>query len=52
MTLIAAIRREYTYLTSIGRTVWMLRLVTPGARRTIVDIVEGWARKTPDAPAV
>ncbi len=52
MTLIAAIRREYTYLTSIGRTVWMLRLVTPSARRTIVDIVEGWARKTPNAPAL
>ena len=52
MTLIAAIRREYTYITSIGRTVWMLRLVTPHARRTIVDIVEGWARNTPDAPAL
>ncbi len=52
MNLIAAIRREYTYITSIGRTVWMLRLVTPKATRTIVDIIEGWARRTPDAPAL
>lgn len=52
MNLIAAIRREYIYITSIARTVWMLRLVKPGARRTIVDIIEGWAGKTPDAPAI
>ena len=52
MNLIAAIRREYIYITAVARTVWMLRLVKPNARRTIVDIVEDSARKTPAAPAV
>jgi fatty-acyl-CoA synthase len=52
MNLIAAIRREYTYISSVGRTIWMLRLVKPNAPRTIVDIVEDWARKTPQAPAL
>ncbi len=52
MTLIAAIRREYIYITSIARTVWMLRLLKPDATRTVVDIVEEWAKKTPQAPAI
>jgi fatty-acyl-CoA synthase len=52
MNVIAAIRREYTYISSVGRTIWMLRLVKPNTTRTIVDIVEDWVRKTPDAPAL
>ncbi len=52
MSLTAAIRREYIYVTSILRTVLMLRRLKPDARRTIVDIVEDWARRTPDAPAL
>ena len=52
MNPIAAIRREIIYIASIVRTVWMLRLITPNATHTIVDIVERWVRKTPDAPAL
>ena len=52
MSLTAAIRREYVYLSAILRTLWLLREVTPNSSRTIVDIVEGFARRTPHAPAV
>ena len=44
--------REYVYLTTVLRTLWMLRKVKPDARRTIVDVVEGHARRTPHAPAI
>ncbi len=47
-----AIRREYIYLSSVLRTVLMIRRLKPEARRTIVDVVEGWAQKTPNAPAL
>ena len=52
MSLLAAIRREYIYLTAIARTLWRLRALKPDVARTIVDIVEDWARKTPNAPAI
>jgi fatty-acyl-CoA synthase len=52
MNLFGAIRREYIYFTTVARTLWLLRRLKPGVRRTIVDIVEEWARKTPDAPAI
>jgi fatty-acyl-CoA synthase len=52
MNPIAAIRREYIYLSTVARTVLMLRALRPDAKRTIVDVVEGWARKTPNAPAI
>jgi fatty-acyl-CoA synthase len=52
MSLIAAIRREYIYSTSILRTLWLLRRIKPDSTRTIVDIVEGFARRTPHAPAI
>ena len=52
MSLFAAIRREYIYISAILRTVWMLRLLKPDATRTIVDIVEDWAKKSPAAPAI
>ena len=47
MSLTGAIRREYVYLTSIARTLWLLRLVKPNATRSIVDIVEAQARRRP-----
>ena len=47
MGLLGAVRREYIYLTSIARTLWLLRLVKPHATRSIVDIVEGQARRRP-----
>ncbi len=50
--MIAAIRREYIYLTSIARTLWLLRLVKPHATRSIVDIVESQARKRPNNIAI
>jgi len=49
---IGAIRREYIYLTSIARTLWLLRLVKPHATRSIVDIVESQARERPDNIAI
>jgi fatty-acyl-CoA synthase len=52
MGLAAAIRREYIYVSSILRTLWLLRLVKPGATRLICDIVAAHAHKTPDAPAI
>src|SRR5262249_11996878 len=50
--LLAALRREYIYLTSIGRTLWLLRLVKPGATRSIVDIVEEQVRRRPGNAAI
>ena len=52
MGLKAAIRREFVYISSIARTLWLLRLVKPHSRRTIVDIVEAQARKRPDNAAI
>jgi fatty-acyl-CoA synthase len=52
MGLAAAIRREYIYIGSILRTLWLLRLVKPGTTRLICDIVAEHARRTPDAPAI
>jgi len=43
----AAIRREYIYLTTIARTLWLLRRIKPDGTRSIVDIVETQARKRP-----
>jgi fatty-acyl-CoA synthase len=47
MSLAAAIRREYVYLSHIVRTLWLLRRVKPHSTRTIVDIVEAQARRHP-----
>jgi fatty-acyl-CoA synthase len=52
MNLFAAIKREYVYLSTIARTLGMLQAIKPDATRSIVDIVEDWARKTPQAPAI
>jgi fatty-acyl-CoA synthase len=50
--LISAITREYIYVSSIARTLWLLRPVKPHATRSIVDIVEGQARRRPDNVAI
>ena len=47
-----AIRREIVYLTTIARTLWLLRLVKPNATRSIVDIVEAQARERPGNIAI
>ncbi|HEY1875954.1 MAG TPA: AMP-binding protein, partial [Rhizomicrobium sp.] len=47
MSLGRAIRREFVYLTTVARTLWLLRLVKPHATRSIVDIVEAQVRKRP-----
>ena len=52
MSLISAIKREYTYITTIVRTLWLLRLIKPNATRSIVDIVESQARKRPGNIAI
>ncbi len=52
MGLISAIKREYIYTSSIARTLWLLRPVKPHATRSIVDIVEGQARRRPDNVAI
>jgi fatty-acyl-CoA synthase len=52
MSFWGALRREYIYLSSVLRTVLMIRRLKPQARRTIVDVVEEWAQKTPNAPAL
>jgi fatty-acyl-CoA synthase len=44
---LAAIRREYIYLTTIARTLWLLTRIKPDATRSIVDIVESQAQKRP-----
>ncbi|MEO8301345.1 MAG: long-chain-acyl-CoA synthetase [Rhizomicrobium sp.] len=52
MNLTRAIKREYTYLASIARTLWLLRLVKPNSTRSIVDIVEDQVRKRPGNIAI
>ncbi len=52
MGLISAIKREYIYVSSIARTLWLLRPVKPHATRSIVDIVEGQAQKRPGSIAI
>jgi len=52
MALFDGIAREYAYLSSIGRTFYRLRTVTPESPRTINDIVEDIARDKPTNVAV
>ncbi len=47
-----AVQREYTYITSVGRTFWRLRRIKRDGPRTFVNIIEEWADKTPNAPAI
>ncbi len=52
MGLLSALARESVYIRSLGRTLWALRDARPESPRTIVDIVESFARSTPAAPAL
>jgi fatty-acyl-CoA synthase len=45
--LTSALKREAIYISSIARTLWLLRQVKPNATRSIVDIVEEQARRRP-----
>lgn len=47
-----AFAREYTYITSVGRTFRRLSKIKRDGPRTFVNIIEEWADKTPDAPAI
>src|ERR1700749_1682260 len=51
-SILAAIRREYLYIRHAGQTLLMLRRGPPPSPRTIVDIVEERAQKSPDNPAL
>jgi len=44
--------REYTYLRTVARTFWRLRKIKREGPRIFADVVEEWAKKTPDAPAI
>jgi fatty-acyl-CoA synthase len=52
MGLSDAIPREATYITSLARTFYRMRHVKPDSAITIADIVEGFARTTPDHDAI
>ena len=52
MELLESFRREYTYISCIGRTFWRLRRIKPDGARTLVDIVEEHAARTPAAIAI
>jgi fatty-acyl-CoA synthase len=52
MSFTQAVWRESVYVASLTRTFWRLRGVKPDSRYTIVDIIEHWAVRTPDSPAI
>ncbi|HEY2446788.1 MAG TPA: long-chain-acyl-CoA synthetase [Rhizomicrobium sp.] len=52
MDVLSAVSRESVYIASLARTFWRLRHVKPESPVTIVDIVEAWAKRTPDNPAI
>jgi fatty-acyl-CoA synthase len=52
MGLFDAIPREATYISSLARTFYRMRHVKPDSAITIADIVEGYARRTPDHTAI
>src|SRR2546423_11535288 len=52
MSFTQAVWRESVYVASLARTFWRLRSAKPDSRYTIVDIIEHWARHTPDNPAI
>jgi fatty-acyl-CoA synthase len=47
MSLLDAFGREYTYISSIGRSIFRLRHTKPDSHRTITEIVEEWGRNRP-----
>jgi fatty-acyl-CoA synthase len=52
MALAEAVWRESTYVASLARTFWRLRGVKPDSKATVVDIIQRWAKRTPDNPAI
>ena len=52
MDISGAIGREVTYATCIARTLLLTRRVHPGARLSITDWTERWAKERPNAPAI
>ncbi len=52
MRLFGALSRETTYITSLARTFYRMRKVKPDSPVTITDIIEGYAKQTPDALAI
>jgi fatty-acyl-CoA synthase len=52
MGLFGALSRETTYITSLARTFYRMRKVKPDSPVTITDIIEGYAKQTPDALAI
>lgn len=52
MDISSAVSREFTYISSLSRTLWRLRGVTPNSIVTIADIVASRARRSPDSPAI
>jgi fatty-acyl-CoA synthase len=52
MNLLGRIRRDYIQVRAILRALGVLRFVRAHPSHTFADIVEGWAAKTPDAPAI
>ena len=52
MGLLHAIGREYTYISSIGRSLYRLRHTKPESPRTISDIVEEFGRSKPATIAI
>jgi fatty-acyl-CoA synthase len=52
MELLEGFRREYIYISSVGRTLFSLRNVKPDSPVTVVDMVEHWAKETPNAPVI
>jgi fatty-acyl-CoA synthase len=52
MGLLDGISREYTYISSIGRSIFRLRHTKPDSHRTITEIVEDWGRNRPGNIAV
>lgn len=52
MSLASVVSRESIYAASLARTLWRLRGLGLQSRTTIVDIVEGWAHRTPSTAAI
>ena len=52
MGLLASIRREYCYISCIGRTMFRLRSIKPDGTRILVDVVEEHAARDPTAIAI
>jgi fatty-acyl-CoA synthase len=52
MGVLQSVARETAYLSAVGRTMFRMRHVKPDSPATIVDLIEGYARQTPDAPAL